>query len=344
MKIDNVNEENMGKRFVQKEFKCQSCFRIFKKLVQIQIKNIQCPFCNSDNCNLLNNSSENNINNNFELDNSSLKTEFTLKEEDEDKKIKVNKDNNINNDKNNFKFLNKKKLLENIQPFSVSPFANSVHRHNFDISDILDDGILTTVTENFFLDNYSSNFISNFDNPFGRMIFIQMQIENNSKVKNEQPMTPNEIRQIQKFEMSKKYCKLNENDKNDYELPNCIFCLKDILIETNCFLLRCGHLLHDKCFYNWAKEHKICPVCKYSIIRKGFVRKSSIDIIIDETIKQEEQIEKSISTNIDNNDKVEKKHLENNSIDIIKLIDNENSNINIIGEKKDEMELFFEEI
>ena len=337
MKIDNADEENMGKRCVQKEFKCQSCFRTFKKLVQIYINNIQCPFCNSDNCNLINKLSENNINNNFELDNSSLKTEVTLKEEDEDTKMKVN------NDKNNFKFLNKKKLLESIQPFSVSPFANSVHRHNFDISDIIEDGILTTVTEDFFLDNYASNFISNFDNPFGRMIFIQMQIENNSKIKSEQPLTPNELRQIQKFEMSKNYCKLNTNDKNDYELPNCILCLKDILLETNCFLLRCGHLLHDKCFYDWVKDHKICPVCKYSIVRKGFVRKSSIDIIIDETIKQEQEIGKSISTNIAHNNKSVTKQLENNSIDIVKLIDNENSNINIIGEKKDEMELFFEE-
>ena len=74
------------------------------------------------------------------------------------------------------------------------------------------------------------------------------------------------------------------------------------------------------------------------------MRKSSIDIIIDETIKQEEQIGKSISTNINNNDKNLNNYLENNSIDIVKLIDNENSNINIIGEKKDEMELFFEDV
>jgi hypothetical protein len=280
---------------------------------------------------------DNNINNNLEFDNSSLKTDFTLKEDEEEK---INKNNNINT----FSFLNKKKLLQNIKPFSVSPFSNSVHRHKFDISEIVDDGILTTVTEDFFLDNYSSNFISNFDNPLGRMIFIQMQIENNSKIKSEQPLTPIELRQIQKFEMSKNYCKLNTNDKNDYELPNCIFCLKDILLETNCFLLRCGHLLHDKCFYDWVKEHKICPVCKFSIVRKGFVRKSSIDIIIDETIKQEQQIGKSISTNINNNDKNLNNYLENNSIDIVKLIDNENSNINIIGEKKDEMDFFFEEV
>ena len=339
--------DNLGKRCVQKEFKCQSCFRIFKKLVQVDIHYIRCPFCDSDNCKSINNSNDKSIDNNIELDNYSLKTEFSLKEDEDDKrKNSINKNMNLNNEKGPNLFLNKKKLLENIKPFSVSPFANSVHRHKFDVSDIVDDGILTTVTEDFFIDNYSSNFISNFDNPLGRMIFIQMQINNNSKIKSIPPLTIKEIRQVQNFKMSIKYCKVNQNDKNDYELPNCIFCLKDILLETNCFLLRCGHLLHDKCFYDWIKEHKICPVCKFTIIRKGIVRKSSIDIMLDDTIKEEEQIEKSIQSPYINNEDENKNHkVENNFSDgIVKLIDNENNNINIIGEKKDEMELLFEEL
>ena len=173
-----------------------------------------------------------------------------------------------------------------------------------------------------------------------------MQINNNSKIKSIPSLTIKEIRQVQNFKMSIKYCKINQNDKNDYELPNCIFCLKDILLETNCFLLRCGHLLHDKCFYDWVKEHKICPVCKFTIIRKGIVRKSSIDIMLDDTIKEEEQIEKSIQSPYINNEDENKNHkVENNFSDgIVKLIDNENNNINIIGEKKDEMELLFEEL
>lgn len=330
------NDNNIiEKRCVRKEFKCQSCFRYFKKLVQILITKIQCPFCYSDNCKEIKNVIDNN--NNLEFDNSSLKTDFTLKEDDEEK-------SNKNNYSNNFSFLNKKKLLQNIKPFSVSPFANSVHRHKFDVSEIVEDGILTTVTENFFLDNYSSNFISNFDNPLGRMMFIQMQIENNSKIKSFPPLTSKEIRQLQKFEMSIIYCKINHNDKNDYELPNCIFCFKDILLETNCFLLRCGHLLHEKCFYEWAKEHKICPVCKFPIIKKGLVRKSSLDLMIDDTIKEESKIEKSFPTPKKNNNSLKKKHCDDNAIDIINLIDNDNNNINIIGEKKEEMELLIEDI
>ena len=341
MIIEDDNKENYEKRYARKEFKCNSCFRYFKKLVNILINAIQCPFCYSDNCREINITKDNKINNSndnyLEFDNSSLKTSFTFKEEE-----KVKKFNNKNSA--NFSFLNKKKLLENIKPFSVSPFNKSVHRHNFDIDDILDDGILTTVTEDFFLDNYSSNFISNFDNPLGRNIFIQMQINNNSKNKSIPSLSSKEIRQIQKFQMSINYCKNNQNDKNDFELPNCIFCLKDILIDTTCFLLRCGHLLHENCFLEWVKEHKICPVCKFPIIKKGMVRKSSLDIIIDEESKIEKNIILTNNVGFHKNDIINgNSDSEDSSIDIVKMIDNNNNNINIIGETKEERDIFFED-
>ncbi len=341
---ENSEKDSLAKRFIRKEFKCLSCFRFFKKLVQILIEQIQCPFCYSDNCKAINNSNDNS---NLESDNSSLKTDYTLKEDEEEEDNKILIKNNLpKEEKKNYTFLNKKKLLDNLKPFSVSPFAKSLTRHQFDISDILDDGILTTVTEDFFIDNYCSNFISNFDNPLGRMIFIKMQISNISKTKSTSPLSQKEIRQIQQFEMSKNFCKYFQNDKNNYELPNCIFCLKDILLQTNCFLLRCGHLLHDKCLYDWVKGHKICPVCKFPIIQKGFVRKSSLDIILDDTIKEGEQIEKTFPLSHEdiNGQKEINNNIDNDSIDIVKLIDNENNNINIIGETKYEMELLFDEV
>ena len=51
MIIEDENKENSEKRCIRKEFKCNSCFRFFKKLVNILINTIQCPFCYSDNCN-----------------------------------------------------------------------------------------------------------------------------------------------------------------------------------------------------------------------------------------------------------------------------------------------------
>ena len=348
MNIDYIHAENMGKRFIRKDFKCLSCFRIFKKLVKILITQIQCPFCYSDNCQEISYAKDNN--NNSEIDNCSLKTNITLKDDEP----QFNNDNNIynnsplennqiyNNNNSIFlkekekpknSFLCKKKLLENIKPFSKSPFSKSVNRHKFDINDILEDGIPPTLSEDFFLDNYASNFVSNFDNPLGRIIFIQMQINNNSKIKTLNPLNLKEIKQIQNFEMNENFCK---KVNNEYELPNCIFCLKDILLESNCFLLICGHLMHDKCFHEWIKEHRICPVCKFYLVKKGSVRKSSLDLIIDDTIKEEEKIEKIFPEKKDDIDM-------NNSYDISKYIDDVDSNINIIGEKISEMELYFAE-
>ena len=163
-----------------------------------------------------------------------------------------------------------------------------------------------------------------------------MQINNNSKNKTIPSLTSKDIRQIQKFAMSLDYCKINGNDKNDYELPNCMFCLKDILLETNSFLLRCGHLLHEECLLSWVKEHKICPVCKFPIMKKGVVRKSSLDLVLDDTILEESKITKSIPSVYigDLNDKI----INYDTIDIFKLIDDEKNNINILGEKKDDID------
>ena len=354
MNIDYIHAENMGKRFIRKEFKCLSCFRRCKKLVHILINKIQCPFCYSDNCQEILFIKGNT--DNSETDNSSLKTNMSLKEEESPFNNFNSSNNNIiyNNislkeDKDFSKkekiknsFLCKKKLLENIKPFSASPFSKSVHRHDFEITDILEENNLSPIPYyDFFVDNFCSNFVTNFDNPLGRMVFIQLQIKNNSKIKTLNPLNPKEIRLIKNFEMSENYCKKIENG---YELPNCIFCLKDILLETNCFLLRCGHLIHDNCLFDWIKEHRICPVCKFSLIRRGGVKKSSLDLIIDESIKEKEKIEKVFPEEIIENSlyNFENKEL-NDKEDISKFITEEDNNINLIGEKIRNMKLYYDE-
>ena len=190
MNIGYLHGENMGKRFIRKEFMCLSCFRKSKKLVHILINKIQCPFCYSDNCQEILLAKGNN--NNYEIDNSSLKTNTSIKEEESssnyssnnnlyrDFNIKKNEDNsNLNKEKIKNSFLCKKKLLDNIKPLNISPFSKSIHRHDFEISDILEGGDISNIPYDFFVDNYCSNFVSNFDNPLGRIIFIQMQIKNN---------------------------------------------------------------------------------------------------------------------------------------------------------------------
>ena len=167
-----------------------------------------------------------------------------------------------------------------------------------------------------------------------------MQIKNNSKIKTNNPLNEKEIRQIKKLEMSDIFCK---KKGDDYELPNCIYCLKDILFETECFLLRCGHLIHDKCLFEWLKEHKICPVCKYYLVKKGSLRKSSLDLIIDDSIKEKEKIEKIFPYKKSENSIDCNMEELNNSDDISKLINEENNNINIISEKIRKLDFFINE-
>ena len=107
MNIGYLHGENMGKRYVRKEFKCLSCNRLCKKLVHILTNKIQCPFCYSDNCQeILFAKGINNNNTNYEIDNSSLKTNITLK--DEDFGFNSSSNNNIYNELNHliseFKF------------------------------------------------------------------------------------------------------------------------------------------------------------------------------------------------------------------------------------------------
>jgi hypothetical protein len=218
-----------------------------------------------------------------------------------------------------------------------------VHRHDFDISDIFEDSNLSTISYDFFIDNFCSNFVTNFDNPLGRMVFIQMQIKNNSKIKTMNPLNPKEIKLLKNFEMSENFCKKNGNH---FELANCIFCLKDILLETNCFLLRCGHLIHENCLFEWIKEHKICPVCKFNLVKRGVAKKSSLDLIIDDSIREKEKIEKifPVKDNINENGIINIKNNKEEEFydDISKFINDEDNNINIIGEKIRDINLSFE--
>ena len=72
-----------------------------------------------------------------------LYTDFCIKQNEDD----------TNKEKIKNSFLCKKKLLENIKPFNVSPFSKSVHRHEFDISEILEGGDISNIPYDFFADN-----------------------------------------------------------------------------------------------------------------------------------------------------------------------------------------------
>lgn len=205
----------------------------------------------------------------------------------------------------------RKHLMLKVTPFSVSPFCRSVKRSHTDFSNILDDDLITTPTEDFFIDNYASNFISNFNNPMSRIVFIQSQANNTNKEQS-LPLQTKLYKKIKIITMSQKFCKVNPTD-NSVELPNCFLCLKDIQLNSKSVLLRCGHLYHYNCIMEWLKKHSVCSICKFDAIIKN-IHKSSIDIVQE----KENEIKKNT---------VLPKESENS-----KMFNGEN--INIIGETR----------
>jgi len=280
-----------------KEFYCYKCDKIFKKFVNIIVKDCLCPKCNF-NCHEYFN--DININNNNLINN-----------------------NNINDN------LNFRKHLENlIKPFTKSPFHNSIKKNsinNFDFNYILDNDSIITPSEFFFKENYSSNFVSNFINPMSRIVFISSLKEQMKNTLEKNPLPTKQIKYLNIFELNENYCQKinnneNNNNNNEIEIPNCMYCLRDILINSKTVLLKCGHLFHENCVKEIIKNYSNCPLCKFEMVRQ-LIHKSSIDIINEKENEENKDINKVIKINEENNKKIIK----------FKLNSDKNLNINILG-------------
>jgi hypothetical protein len=226
---------------------------------------------------------------------------------------------NYNNCKENKNVnLFSKKLLK-IKPFSISPFSKSIQRTNFDFNQILNGQNIIIEINDFFIDNYSSNFISNFYNPMTRIVYSQL-MKNSFLNEKSSPLNSKQIKLIKKFNLKDFYCK-KLNDGN-FENPNCLFCLQDILLNQKTFLLRCGHLFHKNCFIQNISKHSICPFCKFDILNNH--SKINIDI-------------KNDKENI--NDTNNKLKLSKSKDNLINEVKKSHLNINILGINRDFLEL-----
>ena len=224
--------------------------------------------------------------------------------------------NNCKENKNENLF--SKKLLK-IKPFSISPFSKSIQRTNFDFNQILNGQNIIIEINDFFIDNYSSNFISNFYNPMTRIVYSQL-MKNSFLNEKSSPLNSKQIKLIKKFNLKDFYCK-KLNDGN-FENPNCLFCLQDILLNQKTFLLRCGHLFHKNCFIQNISKHSICPFCKFDILSNHY--KNNIDLIKDKENINDSNNNLKLSKSKDNLiNEVKKSHL----------------NINILGINRDFLEL-----
>lgn len=148
-------------------------------------------------------------------------------------------------------------------PFSVSPFTGSVSRAPFDFAIFMspfDDGFFQMPTHDFFMDNFASNFTSNFENPMTRIIFIQSM--NNNQPQGNPPASKVSLDKLKKFKMTQEYCK---KDKEKLEYPTCSICLMDVAQDQDAVLVPCGHIFHESCIIQWFTLHNSCPVCRFEL-------------------------------------------------------------------------------
>jgi hypothetical protein len=112
----------------------------------------------------------------------------------------------------------------------------------------------------FFADNYSSNFNSNFADPFIRIVFINTNIQNQPETANPPPKRV--IDKLKHFKMNEKYCK-KDGDKLEY--PSCSVCLTEIEKGQDTILVTCGHMFHNTCIMKWFEGKNTCPVCRFVV-------------------------------------------------------------------------------
>jgi hypothetical protein len=230
---------------VSKSFKCPSCLKIFKKLVNFHEIHSKCPNCNNVLC------KEQNTD------------EFEKKIFDEKQKT-----SSIENDINNHKSQNVKEtnsysnMDENFLLFDASDISsnarfvvvgrNEENNINRSLNDERDEII-----------NFGLSFISNYINPrdISSINVVRIPFEEESNP----PASQEIINKLKHFKMEKEFYKKNiEEDK--FEFPKCTICLMELSEGTDVILLPCEHIFHEKCITKWLKVHNTCPLCRYELL------------------------------------------------------------------------------
>ena len=218
-----------SRRMILKTFKCPSCSKVFKKLVQFNESIAKCQDCFYEQC----------------------KENQTISSEQEEKNIQNNNNinNNNNNRQNNFIFLGASSGGDGNNNIRVFAFGRRTPNSNNEEESNINDSInnIPDILSNIF-DSLSIVFINN------RISFEQ---EKNP------PLSENIIEKLTHFKMDKKFCK--KNKQNNFEFPKCSICLMEINEGMESILLPCAHIFHEKCITQWLKIHNTCPLCRYEL-------------------------------------------------------------------------------
>jgi len=222
-------------RMVSKSFKCSSCLKIFKKLVNFHEIYSKCPNCNDALCKEQSND------------------EFDERQND----ININKNQNVNGHNSNAN-IDKNFILFDMPGISSnSPGFVVVGRNEENnINQSLND-------EKNEIINIGLSFISNFINlsDISSINVVRIPFEQESNP----PTSQDIINKLKHFKMEKGFYKKNiKEDK--FEFPKCTICLMEISEGADTILLPCDHIFHEKCITKWLKVHSTCPLCRYELL------------------------------------------------------------------------------
>jgi hypothetical protein len=145
-------------------------------------------------------------------------------------------------------------------PYSISPFQGSVRRSFINFLPEIYSDFFQIPNNEFFMDNFASNFTSSFEDPLTRIIFLQSM---QNQPSGSPPASKESLKRLKKFNMTEEYCKKSE--KGELEFPSCSVCLTDIGKDQPTTLVPCGHMFHDECISKWLNMHNSCPVCRYEL-------------------------------------------------------------------------------
>jgi hypothetical protein len=150
-------------------------------------------------------------------------------------------------------------------PFGgVSPFQGRVLPHEF-TKEIFDPAFeeFGTRFDDFFIDNYSSNFQSNMLEAQNILNDMLSRLNSMSIVEKKKPTSESVLQKLKSFKLTDKYCKKNE--KKQLELPNCCVCIMDIAKGKDTIMLPCGHMFHSDCIKKWLETKCSCPMCRFDL-------------------------------------------------------------------------------
>jgi hypothetical protein len=75
---------------------------------------------------------------------------------------------------------------------------------------------------------------------------------------------------------------MNTDTTKIYHSSNCNICYEDYeKAQTNeCWLLKCGHIFHERCIKTWINVHQNCPSCRSKAFVPNLLKEIVTEIVI----------------------------------------------------------------